>query len=162
MNRLLVAGAVFLLAAVGPGIASARTVHHHHHTQQHGQAAALPGRPGDHQYVLIEDHDPRRLQRAARTARDLVQAGQVQAFRIVLSGRAVLLAIPGSNIVQKEVEGILRTHRAIHLVVCQEVVSALAKAAHRRPPLLPGTEIMACAGLGGRMDKAGWEPVPGL
>lgn len=161
MKRLLVVGAVAALAAMGVlSPAVGRTVHHHRH---HSAApSALPGRPGDRQFVLIEDHDPRRLQRAARTARDLVAAGQVREFRIVLAGRAVLLAIPGSNIVQKEVAGIMASHRGIHLVVCAEVVDALARAAHRRPPLLPGTQVLACNGLGGRMNQAGWEPVPGL
>ncbi|HVV93299.1 MAG TPA: hypothetical protein VHD15_07765 [Hyphomicrobiales bacterium] len=159
MNRLLAVGALALLAAIAASApAGARSSHRHHAAP--GPTAV--GRPGQLQYVLIDDHDPRRLERAARTARDLAAAHQVKEFRIVLLGPAVLLAIPGSNIVQKEVEGIVRRYPAIHLVVCREVVDALAKAAHRRPPLLPGTQVLTCNGLGGLMNKGGWEPVPGL
>jgi hypothetical protein len=159
MKRLLAAaGALVVLVAVSPALPAAARSHGHRHTAP----AAEASRPGQQQYVLIQDHDPRRLQRAARTARDLVVAGQVRRFRIILSGPAVLLAIPGSNTVQKEIVGIMRRHPAIRLVVCREVVDALAKAAHRRPPLLPGTEALTCDGLGGRMEMAGWESVPGL
>jgi hypothetical protein len=159
MNRILAAGALALLATGTAWPAAART-HHHHHAA--ASTAARASHPGQKEYALIEDHDPRRLQRAARPARDMVSSGQVQQFRIILSGRATLLAIPGSNNVQKEVVGIVRRYPAIRLVVCSEVVDALAKAAHRRPPLLPGTEVMTCNGLGSRMEQAGWETVPGL
>jgi hypothetical protein len=158
MNRLLVAGAIALLAGFGLGLPAAQARSHHHHS---GSSATV-GRPGDQQYVLIQDHDPRLLERAVRTGRDLAAAHQVRAFRVILSGPAVLLAIPGSNIVQKEVVAIMRRYPQVRLVVCKEVVDALAKAAHRRPPLLPHTEVLQCNGLGGRMEKAGRQAVPGL
>jgi hypothetical protein len=74
----------------------------------------------------------------------------------------VLLAIQPITVVQREVSKIIRSDRRIELVACSEVVAALTKVAHRRPPLLPGTRVMSCNGMHTAMERAGWQPAPGF
>jgi hypothetical protein len=159
MNRFFLPAIALLAAALAVPPASARPSHHAQHTHR---AAATAGRAGQHQYVVIQDFNPRLFEKAARTARDTVRAGQVTQFRIILAARGVLLAVQPITVVQREVAKILRSNRRIELVACREVVAALTKVAHRRPPLLPGTRVLPCHGLHAAMERAGWQPVPGL
>jgi hypothetical protein len=129
-------------------------------------AAALPAaaqdRPGDRQYAVLTDHLPVAFDRALRTGADLIDRGQVKAFELLLTGRGLILAIPGSTNAQRGVVDLLRRHRGLRIVACKETVDALAAAARHRPQLLPGTVVEPCIGRLRKMDAAGWQRVPGL
>jgi hypothetical protein len=157
MNRIVLILIALVAVASLAMPASARP----HHQPRHA-APATAGQPGQHQYIVIQDFNPRLFDSAARTARDAVRLGNVADFRIILAARGVLLAIPPITTVQRGVSAILRANPRIHLIACREVVTALASAAHRQPPLLPGTQVLPCDGLHAAMERAGWESAPGF
>lgn len=153
---LIAAAAVALVLLPASGVRAATHNHHRHQVQK-----TVPAAQKARLYIVIQDFNPRQFLSAARTARDAVRDGSAREFRIVLAARGVLLAIPPITVVQKEVAGIVRHTPRIQLVVCQEVVGALAQAAHRRPPLLPGTRVEPCNGMHAAMERAGWQPAAG-
>jgi hypothetical protein len=124
--------------------------------------AAAQTQPGDRQYTVLTDHLPVAFDRALRTGADLIDRGQVRQFEVLLTGRGLILAIPGSTNAQRGVADLLRRHRGLRIVACKETVDALTSAARRRPQLLPGTAVEPCIGRLRKMDAAGWQRVPGL
>jgi hypothetical protein len=160
MNRFLtLLTAVLGVMAVTALPASARS---HHHARHAAAPHASAARPGQLQYIVVQDFNPRLFDSAARTARDAVRDGSVRQFRIVLAARGVLLAIRPITNVQREVGEILRKNPRVQLVACKEVVSALTKVAHRPPPLMPGTHVMPCNGLHVAMERGGWQVAAGF
>jgi hypothetical protein len=125
-------------------------------------ADAAQGRPGDRRFATIDSHSPVALDRALKTAADGLASGDIREFRIMLGGRAVLLVIPGSTIVQREAMKIMRAHPQIRVAACKETVDAITKMARQRPPLLPGVRVESCKGRVRDMEAAGWQRVPGL
>jgi hypothetical protein len=156
-SLILVAAAAVGLALLPAGGVRAATHHHH----RHQPAAAAPSAGAARLYIVVQDFNPRLFLSAARTARDAVSDGSASEFRIVLAARGVLLAIPPITSVQKQVIETIHRNPRIQLIACREVVAALAQAAHRAPPLLPGTRVEPCNGMHAAMERAGWQPASG-
>lgn len=123
-------------------------------------AAPAAAAPGDMQYVGIDNHDPRAFQRALRTGADFVRSGRGRRFQIILAGRGVILVIPGTSTVQKDV-GQLRAP-GLKIVACQETLAALQQANRKRIPVISGVTVEKCQGLRNRLSTTGWQTVPGL
>jgi len=119
---------------------------------EHGAQA----RSGDRQYAAVDNHDPVQFLRILRDAQDMLKSGRGREFRIYLLDRGVLLVIPGSTNIQKEVFDIKRRNPNLKIIACKETVDAITKNAKRRPPLLPGTTIESCNNTSRRLDAAGW------
>lgn len=113
------------------------------------------------QFVVISDHDPLRFSTALRAADDFL-GDQGTAFRIILNGRGVLLAIPGTTNVQKEYVAIKRKRPGLTVVVCKEVADALQKANKRKVPYLPGVQITPCANLRVQLERDGYQRAMGF
>jgi hypothetical protein len=117
---------------------------------------------GTKQFVVIVNHDPARFSLALKAGRDFV-AGGGKTFQIILDNRAVLLAIPGSNTVQREYLDIIRRTRGLKVIACSETMQALqARNPGRRVPVLPGVSVAKCEGLRQRLQKEGYLPAVGI
>lgn len=121
-----------------------------------------PGRPGDRLYVVIDSHEPPLFSRALRTAGDFLAGGKGRIFEIVLTGRGILLAIPGSTIAQKDYIDVRRAHPDLRVLVCKETADVLQKANKRRVPYLPGARVASCAGLRETYAKQGFQRAMGF
>lgn len=116
--------------------------------------------PGDSQFVGIENHDPRAFQRALRAGADFVKGGRGRRFNVILGGRGVILAIPGTSYVQRDL-GKLRAP-GLKIIACRETIDALSRSNRRRVPVVAGVSVERCAGLRGRLTTTGWQEAPGL
>lgn len=121
-----------------------------------------PGRPGDRVYVVIDSHDPALFSSAVKTGGDFLAGGKGRVFEIILSGRGILLAIPGSTVAQKDYIDTKRAHPDLRLLVCKETADVLQKANRRRVPYLPGARIAPCSGLRAAYAKQGFQRAMGF
>ncbi|MFD1330653.1 hypothetical protein ACFQ4O_01415 [Methylopila musalis] len=116
--------------------------------------------PGDSQFVGIENHDPRAFQRALRAGSDFVKSGRGRRFSVILAGRGVILVIPGSSYVQRDLPK-LRVP-GLKIIACRETVEALSRANKRRVPVVAGVTVERCDGLRSRLTTTGWQEAPGI
>lgn len=123
-------------------------------------AAPAVAAPGDDQYVAIENHDPRSFQRALRTGSDFVKSGRGRRFQVILANRGVILVVPGTSTVQKDVAQLRAP--GLKIVACRETLDAISRANRGRVPVIPGVTVETCRGLLNRLSTTGWQTVPGL
>lgn len=121
---------------------------------------AVQAGPGDRQFIGIENHDPRSFQRALRAGADFVRSGRGRQFRVILANRGVILAIPGTSTVQRDLMQ-LRTP-GLTVLACRESLAAIERSNRRRIPVIPGVAVTQCAGLRNQMSVSGWQNAPGL
>lgn len=136
--RTALAGAVACLAAAAPASAG----------------------PGDMQFATVTTHDPSGFLRAFRAGEDFVKSGKGRKFRVILGGGGAIVAIPGTNVAQRDY--MKARGGGVQVIACKETIDALSKANKRRIPVLPGVTVMACAGLRNKMTVSGWQQAPGF
>ena len=124
------------------------------------EAAATVG--ADKVYAFIEQHDPTRLSYALRYGQDLFKTNKQAQFELYLAKRGVILALPGSNWVQREYVAIRQANPRLKVVACAETVRQVEQSAKRRLPLLPGITVEPCKPRIKALVSAGWSQVPGL
>ncbi len=124
------------------------------------EAAATVG--ADKVYAFIEQHDPTRLSCALRYGQDLFRTNKQAQFELYLAKRGVILALPGSNWVQREYVAIRQANPRLKVVACAETVKQAEQSAKRRLPLLPGITVEPCKPRIKALVSAGWSQVPGL
>jgi hypothetical protein len=118
-------------------------------------------RPGDRVFTVIDQHNATRLLQAARSGEDSLKNGGREA-QILLSGRGLLLTVPGFTNVQKDVMAIKRRNARLRIIACKETVDILTKANRRPPPMIPGVNVEACKGRIRHMESAGWQRMLGI
>ena len=128
-----------------------------------GPAAADRPRPGERLYVVLFDHDQNRFSAALRTGADFLAGGNGRSFRIMLDSYAVLSAVRGVTMTQRDYLEVKRRHPNLAVIVCKEAADGLARANKgRRVPYLPGIDIRPCKGMRDRLDKEGWRTALGF
>ncbi|SHO65873.1 hypothetical protein SAMN02745172_02521 [Pseudoxanthobacter soli DSM 19599] len=125
---------------------------------------APSSRPGDKVYILIGQHDPIKFSNALKAGGDFLAAGsgKGRVFEIALTGRGILLAIPGSTTAQRDYIAAKRAHPELRLLVCKETADVLQKANKRRIPYLPGVRIAPCRDLLANYSKDGYQRALGF